>query len=115
MTMKMTKTEYASSKQILAIPDHYVALGFKHGKAVAGDTGLAVLQEGRYVVKAGTIYPANDASAVGVVLNDYDVTFGAQMMAVVIHGFVKTAALPAAPAEAAAAAMKQVTFVKAVE
>lgn len=115
MTMKMTKTEYASSKQILAIPDHYVALGFKHEKATAGDMGLAVLQDGRYVVKAGTIYPKNDATAIGVVLNDYDVTFGDQMMAVVIHGFVKTAALPAAPAQAALPVLKQITFVNPVE
>lgn len=98
MAMKMKSIEYgAPAKQILAIPDHYVALGFKHAKATSGTPGLAVLQEGRYIVKAGTIYPANDATAIGVVLNDYDVTDGDAMMAVVVHGFIKKAALPAAP------------------
>lgn len=98
MGMKVKEIEYgAPAKQILAIPDHYVALGFKHAKATAGAPGLAVLVEGRYIVKAGTFYPANDATAKGVVLNDYDVTDGDAMMAVVIHGFVKLAALPVAP------------------
>ena len=97
--MKMKLTEYgAPAKQILAIPDHYVALGFKHAKAAPGSEGLATLVDGRYVVKAGTFYPANDATAIGVILNDYDVTDGDQMMAVVMHGFIKQEALPVAPA-----------------
>lgn len=111
MAMKMKQTEYgAPTKQILAIPDHYVALGFKHAKADANTPGLATLVDGRYVVKAGTIYPANDATAIGVVLNDYDVTDGDAMMAVVIHGFIKVAALPAIPSANAISALKQITF-----
>ncbi len=111
MTMKMKLTEYgAPAKQILAIPDHYVALGFKHNRATTGSEGLATLIDGRYIVKAGTIYPANDATAIGVVLNDYDVTDGDAMMAVVVHGFIKVAALPAVPAAAAVAALPQITF-----
>jgi len=111
MGMKVKEIEYgAPTKQILAIPDHYVALGFKHAKADAVTPGLATLVDGRYVVKAGTIYPANDTTAIGVVLNDYDVTDGDAMMAVVIHGFIKTAALPAVPSANAIAAMKQITF-----
>lgn len=109
--MKMKLTEYgAPAKQILAIPDHYVALGFKHAKAASGSEGLATLIDGRYIVKAGTMYPANDATAIGVVLNDYDVTDGDQMMAVVVHGFIKVAALPAVPAAAAVAVLPQITF-----
>ena len=111
MGMKMKAVTYgAPAIQILAIPDHYVALAFKHAKATVGSPGLAVLVDGRYVVKAGTIYPANDATAVGVVLNDYDVNDGDAMMAVVVHGFIKTAALPALPATAALAAMPLVAF-----
>ena len=115
MSVKMKVIEYGSpTKQILAIPDHYVALGYIHEKATASAPGLATLNEGRYVVKAGTIYPANDATAVGVVLNDYDVTDGDQMMAVVVHGFIKTAALPTAPASTAITALKQIKFVDPV-
>lgn len=112
MAMKMKVTNYSEpTKQILAQPDHYVAYGFKHNRAITGSTGLAELIDGRYIVKAGTIYPANDATAIGVILNDYDVTDGDQMMAVVIHGFIKTAALPAVPSADAIAAMNQITFV----
>lgn len=111
MTMKMKQIVYgAPAKQILAIPDHYVALGFKHDLATAGTPGLAVLEDGKYMVKAGTVYPANDATAIGVVLNDYDVTESDAMMAVVIHGFIKTAALPVLPVAGAIAAMKQLSF-----
>jgi hypothetical protein len=112
MAMKMKAIEYgAPTPQILASPDHYVALGFRHAKADAVTPGLATLVDGRYVVKAGTIYPANDSTAVGVVLNDYDVTDGDATLAVVIHGFVKTAALPAVPSADAITALKQIQFV----
>lgn len=111
MGMKMVQTiGDAPAKQILAIADHYVAFGFKHAQASAVAPGVAVLEHGRYVVKAGTIYPANDETAIGVVLNDYDVTDGDQMMAVVVHGFIKKAALPALPASTAVAAMKLISF-----
>lgn len=106
----LEKTYGAPAKQILSIADHYVALGYKHAQASAATPGIAVLEYGRYVVKAGTIYPANDATAIGVVLNDYDVTDGDQMMAVVVHGFIKKAALPVLPAAAAVAAMKLISF-----
>lgn len=106
MSIKMKTVEYASSKNILAIPDHYVAIARKLEK----DSTLAVTEEGRKIVKAGTLYPANDATAIGVILNDYDVTDGDQMCAVVIHGFVLEAKLPEAPDEAVD--IPQITFVK---
>lgn len=109
--MKVKETVYgAPAKQILATPDHYVAIARKHAQATAEAAGLAVLEDGRYIVKAGTIYPSNDAKATGVVLNDYDVTDGEVAMAVVVHGFVQTSKLPAEPAEAAVTALKQITF-----
>lgn len=111
MGMKVKKVEYAPSKQILAIPDHYVALGFKHELATAETPGLAVLQEGRYVVKAGTIFE-QDAKAVGVVLNDYDVTESDAMLAVVVHGFIKEAALPKQLTSEQRAALPLIKFVE---
>lgn len=104
MTMKFTKTEYASSKGILATPDHYVAIAKKLEKG----SSLAVTEEGRKIVKAGTIFPANDATAIGVILNDYDVTDGDQAAAVVIHGFIQKSKLPAQPA--GAVNLPQITF-----
>lgn len=111
MGMKVKKVEYASSKQILAIPDHYVALGFKHELATAGKPGLAVLQEGRYVVKAGTIFKQGE-KVVGIVLNDYDVTESDAMLAVVIHGFIKEEALPVKPSAEQKTALPLIKFVE---
>ena len=108
MAIKMKTVEYASTKNILAIPDHYVAIARKLEK----DSALAVTEEGKKIVKAGTIFPANDATAIGVVLNDYDVTDGDQQAAIVIHGFVLEAKLPVAPAETVN--LPQITFVKAL-
>lgn len=108
MAIKMKTVDYASSNGILAIPDHYVAIARKLEK----DSTLATTVEGRKVVKAGTLFPANDATAIGVVLNDYDVTDGDKMAAVVIHGFVLEAKLPVAPA--GTVDIPQITFVKSV-
>lgn len=52
------------------------------------EDALAVDEGGRKVVKAGTVYPANDATAIGLVLHDYDVTDGDANCAVVIRGAV---------------------------
>jgi len=97
---------YGSAKGILAFPDHYVAVG----RLFAKDSTLSVVVDGRKIVKAGTIYPLNDATAVGVVLSDMDVTDGDQNGAVVIHGFIKTTALPVAPVALAKTAMVGVYF-----
>lgn len=106
MGMKIKTVGYESSKNILAIPDHYVAIARKLEK----DSTLATTVEGKKIVKAGTLFPANDATAIGVILNDYDVTDGDQMAAVVIHGFILEAKLPAAPA--GTVNIPQITFVK---
>jgi hypothetical protein len=115
MSVKMKVTEYgAPTKQILAIPDHYVAFGVTHTKATAGAPGIATLVHGKYIVQAGTVYPANDATAKGIVLNDYDVTDGDQQMAVVRHGFIKTTALPVAVSDLAKSALRLIEFVDPV-
>lgn len=104
--VEFNHTEYGSSKGILMFPDHYVAVGVTHPRAEYGNAGIATLVGSKYIVKAGTIYPANDGTAVGVVLNDVDVTNGEGNMAIVLHGFIKMAALPVVPAAAALSAMK---------
>lgn len=114
--MKIKETVYNEpTKQILAIPDHYVALAQMHLQASSEEAGLAVLENGRYIVKAGTIYPSNDADAEGVILNDYDVTDGDAHMAVVYHGFVKQEALPEEPTALAVTALPMIKFVQKVE
>lgn len=98
--------DYSTGSQILVFPDHYVCKAHTFQK----DDAAAVSVEGRKVIKAGTIYPANDATAKGVVFSDIDVTNGDRNGALLIHGFIKTAAIPAAPSAEAKAALGQVSF-----
>ena len=115
MANKMKETVYGTpTKNILAIPDHYVAIAATHDTATVSVPGLATLVDGKYIVKAGTFYP-NATAPIGVVLNDYDVTDGACAMAVVVHGFVKVKALPVAPTDAQIAAMPQITFIQPLD
>lgn len=95
--MKYTTTKVNGGKEILA-NDHYVAIPYDC-------TALAANAEG--IVPAGTIVPANDASAIGVLLYDVKLSDNPNG-AVVVHGFIKKGKLPAAPANADA--MPQIKF-----
>lgn len=106
MAVEYKSQDYTTGKQILVFPDHYVSVAHTFQK----DDAAATTIDGRKVIKAGTIYPTNDASAKGIVFNDMDVTDGDATGALLIHGFVKTAALPVEPAAAAKTALKMIEF-----
>lgn len=106
MSVEFNHQDYTTGKQILMFPDHYVGLAHTFSK----QDSIAVQENGRYIVKAGTIYPANNNTALGVVMNDYDVTNGDISGTLIVHGFIKTAKLPAVPTSQAKAALKQITF-----
>lgn len=91
----------APATRILAFPDHYVGLAhtFK-----TNDPAITVV-DGRNMIVQGTIYPANDDTAWGIVLHDLDVTDGDKEGAILLHGWFKMANLPVAPSAAALAAM----------
>ena len=99
-------TDYTTAKGVLVFPDHYVSVAHTFKK----DDSAAVTQDGRKIVKAGTLYPSNDASAIGIVWADYDVTDGDRTGALIIHGFVKTKALPVIPSSTAKGALKMIQF-----
>lgn len=126
--MKFVTTDYGNKKEILYFPDHYVALG-----VMVSDTGIIANADGKKIVPAGTIVGgatkkvldnldepvaekntqgSTGSAAEGVLLNDVDVTHGPASGAMVIHGYIKTGALPAAPCADAIAALKQITFIK---
>lgn len=109
--MRFNETEYGSEKQILMFPNPYVCFPQKFSK----DSSLATTVGSRKIIKAGTIYPANDATAVGLVFSDLDVTDGDQNGAVLVFGFVKTSALPVEPAAAAKTAMNMIKFFPLIE
>lgn len=111
MTMKAKQWGFYNSKTILAIPDHYVCIGRKQAQASVA-SGIVTQENGRFVVKAGTPYPANNATAIGLVFQDYDVTDGDVNMAILIHGFVLEEKLPVDLAEEAVTALKQISVLK---
>lgn len=87
MTMESVTNTYASKKVILQFPDDYVA----RPQFFDEQSSLAVKENGRYIIKAGTPFPSNDGNCTGIVLNDLDVTDGDQNGAVLVRGHINTA------------------------
>ena len=96
--MKFTNKTVASGVNILA-NDHFVAVPYD----CTNLTALAT--EG--IIPAGTIIPANDATAVGVLLTDVVLAENPNGT-IVVHGFINKSKLPVAPAETVA--IPQVQF-----
>ena len=86
--MKFKTTTHLRPGEIL-YNDHYVAKPYDCSAIEANAEGI---------IPAGTIIPANDATAIGVLLSDV-VKAENPNDTIVIHGFIKKAKLPAAPAD----------------
>lgn len=97
--MKFTNTSVAGDKNILA-NDHYTAMPYDCSSVTANSDG---------VIPAGTLIPTNDKTAVGVLLNDVTKADNPNG-AIVIHGFIKSSKLPAAPAAEAKTALNMIKF-----
>lgn len=69
-------------------------------------TGVTADADGGKHVPMGTIYPANGATAIGILYEDVDVTSGDMPGSVVTAGTVYLDRLPVAPAEAAKTALE---------
>jgi len=106
MAMPYVETSYTTPKQVLMFPDEYEAFAQTF---TSSDTAVATV-DGRKVIQAGTIWPANDATAKGVVLYDVDVNDGDGAGSVVFSGAIRKSALPVEPAAAAVSALPRVTF-----
>ena len=86
--MKFSTHAVTHTFEILA-NDHYVGIPYDCSAIAANDQG---------VIPAGTIIPANDATAIGVLLSDV-VKADNPNGTIVIHGFIKKSKLPVEPAE----------------
>lgn len=86
--MKYNRTHVTLPKEIL-YNDHYVAIPYDCSEIAANGDGI---------IPAGTIVPANDATAIGVLLHDVQKENNPNGT-IVIHGFIRKDKLPAAPAE----------------
>lgn len=132
--MKFIQTEYGNGAEILMFKDHYVSLS-----AVMDDTGITADANGKKIVPKGTLVGGASASVFadrsqrlrvsvdsggslsgpaiidGLLLEDVDVTYGPKACALLIHGFVKTDALPSDPTatqKAAFAPDMQISFIE---
>jgi len=83
---------------------------FQNFTVQVSDAGVAANAEGRKIVPAGTVWPANDATAEGILFNDVDVTEGPQAAALMVEGYVLEARLPVAPDATAKTAMTEIKF-----
>lgn len=98
--MKFSTKSIAQGKTILA-NDHYVAIPYDC-------TALSSLAKDG-VIEAGTIVPANDATAVGVLLTPVVIADNPNGT-IVVHGFINGAELPSAASSAAKTALAQIKF-----
>lgn len=101
---KVRINNYSNTKEILKY-DHFVS------EAVSLTQASSTTVDGKKIVKAGTILPANDATAKGVVLYDVDVTNGDEVGSLVIHGFIDKTKIPTAPDALAIAALPMIKFI----
>lgn len=69
-------------------------------------TGATIADNGGKYHKMGEIFPANDATAIGILYEDVDVTYGDMPGSVVTKGEVYESMLPVAPATAAKTALQ---------
>lgn len=106
----MAETQYAHGDSILQFPDG--ARAYAHSFNKNDDSALVVVDgaTGASTIPAGTIYPANDATAKGVLLKTVDVTSGSETGALLFAGEVKTTRLPAEPTDAAKQALPRITW-----
>ena len=117
---KVTKNALTLNSNILAYPDSYEAVSMyadiSTGGANEALAALCVVKNGSTFLPAGTVFPANDATARGVVLNDYDVTDNKQInLAIVIRGTLLGSALPVAVTPEAAAVLPNIIVLPAAK
>ena len=70
-------------------------------------------ENGRKYVPAGTVYPTNDAKAIGVTIDDVYVDHNPALVGVIRAGWLLNDKLPVAPTPAAIAAMPSIHFMDA--
>lgn len=99
--MKFTTTHVNARKLVLA-NDHYVAIEFDCTELAALATDGVILE--------GTVIPANDATAQGILLNSVYLEDNPNGT-IVVHGFIKSKKLPVAVSDEAKAILKQITFI----
>lgn len=105
--MKYVTREFYQPIEILKYND------FKGAPCMVSDSGITADANGLKIVKAGTPWPANDATCKGILLHDVDVTYGEAPGTYVFEGSINTTKLTAngiTVADTAKAVLPRVTF-----
>ena len=105
--MKVTGKSYGQPKEILKFND------FKGAACMVSDSGVTADANGLKIVKAGTPWPANDATCKGLLLHDVHVTYGEHPGTYIFEGSVKTPVLTEngiTVSDEAKAALPRITF-----
>lgn len=107
--MNLTTKTYGEDINILGSA-HYIVKS-----CTVSDTGVVVDAEGRKIVPKGSLVDAdgviaNDATVVGILFKDVDVTNGSQEGSLIEHGVVLVDRLPVAPAVEAKGALPHIIF-----
>ncbi|MDQ0269946.1 hypothetical protein [Cytobacillus purgationiresistens] len=76
---------------------------------VSGE-GVTPNENGKKIVKVGTILPANDETAEGILYTDVDVSNGPQPGALIVEAYVLEERLPVTPDAEAKTALSKITF-----
>lgn len=101
---------YVSKKEVANQVNFLASARFQSFTTQVEQTGVESNEKGRKIVPSGTIYPANDATAKGILLNDVDVTEGPQPGALIVEAYILEARLPVAPAAEAKIALTEIKF-----
>lgn len=105
--MKVVSKEFGQPLEILKYND------FKGAPCMVSATGVTADENGKKIVKAGTPYPANDATCKGILLHDTDVTYGDAPGTYVFEGSIDNTKLVkngVTVSEEAKAVLPRVTF-----
>lgn len=106
MALKVVKM-FNSGVEVFAMTEGLATVSYN----VEQQSSLSTLENGRYIIKAGTPVPSNDENCVGLVFENWDVTDEGGPIPVAIGGYVKEPALPVEIAAAAKSALKNVVFI----
>lgn len=104
------KTQTSDNVEIMATYRNRVTFS-----CTVSDSELEENSKGRKVVPKGSLLDAsgvikNDATVVGILADEVDVTNGPQPGALIVEGYILKDRLPVAPEEAAIGALKKITF-----
>ena len=97
---------YKSSTTAFSVRPEFLASDHFTTQSCTVTNAMGTTVDGRKIVKAGTVFPANDATALGLIVSDVDVTDGDAPAAYIDHGLVYSNRLPVAVAELAKPVLK---------